>query len=219
MFLHWHEYCLTCAKQYKFKQMNDLLSLLQTQLGGNTLDVIAKQIGGDKKQTNAAISAALPMIMQALNKNAQNESGAASLFNAVAKDHDGSVLNDVSGFIGNFQNGPGAGIIKHVLGPKANVAETVVSKASGLDQKATSNLLQILAPLVMGQLGKQKQQNGLDIGGLVQLLNTTTGNQQKKNPKAAGFLNQILDKDGDGSIQDELTNMGMKALSGFFKKK
>jgi hypothetical protein len=207
------------VKQYKIKQMSDLLELLQSQLGGNTVDAIAKQIGGDKKQTNAAIAAALPMIMQALNKNAQNESGAASLFNAVEKDHDGSVLNDVTGFIGNFQNGPGAGIIKHVLGPKANVAETVVSQASGLNPQAASNLMQILAPIVLGQLGKQKQQNGLDIGGLINLLNTTTKNQQTKNPKAAGFLNQILDKDGDGSIKDELTNMGMKALNNFFKKK
>lgn len=199
--------------------MADLLDLIQSQLGGDALNAIAKQVGGNEQQTSAAVAAALPMIMQALNKNAQNENGAASLFNAVEKDHDGSVLNNVTDLIGNFQNGPGAGIIKHVFGPRQNVAEDVVSKASGLNPQATSNIMKILAPLVMGQLGQQKKQNGLDIGGLVNLLNTNSNIQQQKNPQATSLLNQFLDKDGDGKINDDIADMGLKAIGNFFKRK
>ncbi len=199
--------------------MADLLNLIQSQLSENTLDAITQQVGGDKQQTNAAIAAALPMIMQALNKNAQTEQGAASLFNAVEKDHDGSVLNNVTDLIGNFQNSSGAGILNHVFGPKKKVAENMVSQASGLNSQATANIMQILAPIVMGQLGKQKQQNGLDIGGLVNLLNSNSNIQQRKNPKATNLLNQFLDKDGDGNINDDLTNMGLKALGNFFSRK
>ncbi|MEZ5006638.1 MAG: DUF937 domain-containing protein [Chitinophagales bacterium] len=199
--------------------MADLLRQLQSQFSAKTIDKIAGQIGGNQQQTSAAVSAALPMILQALSKNASNEAGAASLFNAIAKDHDGSALSNLSGLIGNFQNGPGAGILKHVLGPKQNTAETIVSQSSGLNSQATSQLLQILAPIVMGQLGKQKQKSGLDVGGLANLLMNNTVKQQKKAPQAASFLNQFLDQDGDGNIKDDLTNMGIKALSGYFRRK
>lgn len=33
------------------------------------------------------------------------------------------------------------------------------------------------------------------------------------------LLTQILDQDGDGSATDDILNMGMKMLGGFFKKK
>lgn len=199
--------------------MADLMNLIQSQLSGQAIDMIAQQIGGNKQQTTTAVSAALPMIMQALSKNASNNQGAASLFNAVEKDHDGSVLNDIAGLVGNFQNGPGAGILKHLLGQKQRNAESMVSNASGLNSQSTAQLMQILAPIVMGQLGKQKQSGGLDIGGLVNLLSSNAGQQQKRSPQAASFLNSFLDQDNDGNIQDDLTNMGLKALGGLFSRR
>ena len=159
------------------------------------------------------------MIIQQLNKNASNEQGANSLFNAVDRDHDGSVLNDVAGFVGNFQKGPGAGILKHLFGQKKDNMENAVSNSSGLNSQATSQLMQILAPLVMGQLGKQKRQGGLDVGGLANLLNSNVAHQQKKAPEASSFLNRLIDKDGDGKINDDITNMGIKALGKLFRKR
>ncbi len=199
--------------------MADLINLVQSQLGGQTMNMIAQQIGGNKQQTSTAVSAALPMIIQALNRNASNEQGAESLFNAVAKDHDGSVLNDIAGVVGNFQSGPGAGILKHLLGSKQNNAASMLANMSGLNSQSAENLLQILAPIVMGQLGKQKQNAGLDIGGLVNLLANNTDQQQKRNPQAASFLNKFLDQDNDGNIQDDLANFGLKALGSLFSRK
>lgn len=200
--------------------MADLLDMLESQLGGNALDMIANQIGGNKQQTSTAVAAALPMIMQALNKNASSEQGAQSLFNAVAKDHENSnALDNIGDLIQNFQSGPGAGILRHVLGPKQRTAESVVAKSSGLNSQATGQLMQILAPMVMAQLGKQKKQQGLDIGGLVNLLNNNSRSQQKRNPQASSFLNQFLDQDGDGQINDDIANMGIKAIGNFFKKR
>ncbi len=198
--------------------MADLLNILQSQLGGNALNLIANQIGGNQKQTNTAISAALPVLMQALNRNASNQQGAESLFNAIAKDHDGGLLEDVAGFVGNFQNGPGAGIIKHVLGPKTRNVENMVANTSGLNQQSVGKLFQILAPVLMGQLGKQQKQSGFDVGSLVSLLNTNVQQQQKRRPKSTSMLNQLLDQDGDGNINDEIANLGLKALSGLFRR-
>ena len=200
--------------------MADLLELLQSKLGDNAINMIADQIGGNKQQTSSAVTSALPMIMQALNRNAGNQQGAASLFNAVEKDHDGAVLDDISTFIGNAQQGPGAGILKHLFGQKRTGVESVVSNVSGLNDQSSSKLMEILAPIVMGQLGLQKRQSGLNVGGLMNLLNQTSQKQQQAHPKSTNLVNQLLDKDGDGNIQDDLTNMGLKALmGGFFRNR
>ncbi|MCP4121814.1 MAG: DUF937 domain-containing protein [Bacteroidetes bacterium] len=200
--------------------MADLLNLIQSQLGDNAIDLISNQIGANKSQTSSAVVSALPMIMQALNRNASNQNGAQALLNAVSKDHDGSVFDNLAGFIGNSQQGPGSGILKHVFGQKRNMVENVVSNTSGLNNQASGKLMEILAPIVLGQLGKQKKQGGLDVGGLMNLLSNTTRQQQKAHPKSTNLVNQLLDKDGDGNIQDDLTNMGLKALmGGFFKNR
>jgi hypothetical protein len=93
----------------------------------------------------------------------------------------------------------------------------MVSQMSGLNNNQTSQLMTMLAPVVMGMLGKTKRENGLDVGGLASLLNGTVSQQQNSNPTMA-LVTSFLDSDGDGSIMDDVANMGMKFLGGLFKK-
>ncbi len=197
----------------------DLMDLVSKQLGNVAIDQITKQIGGNNNlQTANAIQAALPMLMEALNSNSNNQQGAESLFNAVAKDHDGSILDDLPNFINNFQNGPGAGILKHVLGNKKGNVEQFVSQSSGLDQNGTAKLMQMLAPVVMGALGKQQRTQGLDVSSLAGLLTNNREVQKKNNAPAMEMIGRLLDKDGDGDYRDEIVDMGKSFIGSFFKK-
>ena len=60
----------------------------------------------------------------------------------------------------------GMGILEHVLGGNINNVVQMVSKSSGLDFLKSGQLLKMLAPLVMGTLGKTKKSQGLDLGRL-----------------------------------------------------
>jgi hypothetical protein len=184
--------------------MSGLLDGLLGQLGGPALAQVSKQLGSNDATTQNAIAAALPVLMGALAKNASNADGASALANALTKKHDGSILDDVVGALGNAQTGAaGAGILKHVLGGnQSNVAEGV-AKASGLDPAKAGALLTMLAPLVMGALGKAQRSGGLDAGGLATML----GQEKQRLPAAAGGLLSMLDRDGDGSIVDDVLGM------------
>ncbi|MEL6843933.1 MAG: DUF937 domain-containing protein, partial [Bacteroidota bacterium] len=70
----------------------DVLGQLMQQFSGGNLDNLSNQLGVEKSQVSSAIGAAIPMIMGAMAKNAQTPEGAQSLDNALAKDHDGSIL-------------------------------------------------------------------------------------------------------------------------------
>lgn len=202
----------------------DLMNLLQGHMSDNILDFLGNQIGAqDKDQTETATAGIVSTLIGALAKNASTPEGAESLNNALERDHDGSILDNITGFLsGNNQPQnekalDGSGILWHLLGDKQNTAAEMISKNSGLDSGKVMSLMSMLAPIVMGVLGKTKQQSGLDIGGLMGLLSNTRQNQESQNPMMS-LVARFLDSDGDGSMMDDVANMGMNMLSGFFRK-
>ena len=207
---------------------DNLMDLLQGQLSEGLLDQLTSQLNGaNREQTASAASGILSTLMGALAKNASTNTGAEALNNALEKDHDGSILDDLTGMLsgGATSRNPqlertmnGAGIIKHVLGDKAGGAIDMISKMSGMEKNNTGSLMNILAPLVMGTLGKAKKQQGLDLTGLVSILSGTVSSQKERDPMM-GLAAKFLDSDGDGSIVDDVANLGMKFLGGLFGKK
>lgn len=192
---------------------SSILNLLTQQLGGSAINQLSQQLGTDPQSTQAAVSAALPLLLSALGRNTASPQGAQSLFNAVTNDHDGSILNDVTGFLtsgGNPQTGNG--ILGHVLGNARPAVEQGVAQVSGLNQGTAGQLLTMLAPLVMGGLGQVQQQQGLDVNGMANLLG---GAREHANSQLGG-LTSLLDMNHDGSIMDEVLSIGSKVLGGLF---
>jgi hypothetical protein len=82
-----------------------------------------------------------------------------------------------------------------------------------LDQSSAGGLLETLAPLVMGSLGKAQQENGLDANGLSNLLSNQQQEAQASAPDAMSMLSSMLDQNKDGSSIDDLQRMA----ANFFK--
>ena len=196
--------------------MSSLLNMLAGQLSGPAIKEISSQLGADEGTTQTAINAALPMLLGALSKNASDPSGAEALTNALSRDHDGSILDNLSSALGDSATSQmGAGILKHVLGGSQGVAEQSLSKVSGLDAGSTGQLLQMLAPIMMGALGKTQRDGGLDAAGIAGMLM----NERQSAESSLGGMASLLDFDGDGSIADDVMSLGGKLLGGLFGSK
>ena len=72
--------------------MAGLLDLLGSQLNSGAVQQISGRLGADR---NATSTAALPLLLGALAKNASSPDGARQLHDALARDHDGSRLGRV----------------------------------------------------------------------------------------------------------------------------
>jgi hypothetical protein len=189
-----------------------LLQMLQQRLGGQAVNTISRQLGTDPGTTSNAVEAALPLLLSAVARNAGNPGQAQSLDRAIAEDHDGSVLDDVPGFLNQGGGGNGAGILRHVLGGRQQNVQHGLSQATGLDPAQTGQLLTMLAPLVMGALGRAKRENQLDSSGLSTML---TGEQERlrdQAPGVMGALSRFLDQNHDGNVMDDVGGMLGKAL-------
>ena len=86
-----------------------LIDDLMGQLQGPSLGPIAQQLGTDADTAGQAIAAALPMLVGALGRNAQQPGGAGALFEALQRDHAGSGAMDLGGLLGGLLGGAGAG--------------------------------------------------------------------------------------------------------------
>lgn len=154
------------------------MQILQSQLDDNVLGQISDQIGADKEQTATAANGIFASLLGGLANNAASEGGLSSLLGALDKNHDGSVLDDIGGLVGGLlQNGGqgsgasnGLGILGHILGDKQETVAQQVSQSSGLNMGQVMKLLPVLAPIVMGVLGRTKNQGGLDLGNLAGIL-------------------------------------------------
>lgn len=180
---------------------------LVQQLSGPVVSAISQQLGADEGQTQTAIQAALPLLISALAKNASSEQGAGALAGALDKDHDGSILNDIMGFVSNANSGPGAGILGHLLGGNQQIAQQGVAQSSGLDMGQAAQLMVTLAPLVMGFLGKQKQETGMDVPSLAGFLGGEAQTAQAQTPGMLGMLSNLVDMNHDGSPVDDVLGM------------
>lgn len=196
----------------------DLMELLKSQLGGGLMDQLSNQIGGTTQQTESATEGILSTLIGAMSQNVSKPGGAEALAGALDRDHDGSILDDLSGFLGggsttqNASTTNGAGILNHILGDKLGSAAQMISQISGLNSNQTSSLMTTLAPILLGALGKTKQQNGLDANGVADLLGMTTETNSGMNP-FMGMVSKFLDQNNDGSVMDDIVNMGMKFFS------
>jgi len=201
--------------------MFSLEDLLGQQQGTQAVDQISQTVGAQPSLVNSAIQMALPALINGLANNAATPQGAESLNNALAQ-HDGGILDNLGGLggiasaiLGGGQSSPqlnAGGILGHILGGSQGQVTQQISNQSGLNMGQVAQILMLLAPIVMGYLGRQKQQNNLDAGGLSQVL----GQQQQQIQQApqGGFLNSMLDSDGDGSITDNIASMAIKYMTG-----
>ena len=193
--------------------MNAITQMITQQLGGSAVQTIAQRFGISETKANTAVQIGVPLIMAALARNASQPQGAESLHQAINNDHDGSILYNVMGYLGNSQSANGAGILGHVFGNQRPAIESNLAQATGMDQNSAGGLLETLAPLVMGSLGKAQQQNELDPSGLSNLLNSQQQEAQANAPDVMSMLGSMLDQNKDGSSIDDLQRMAAR----FFK--
>jgi len=190
---------------------NSLTHDLAAQLQGAPLQQIAQQLGIGQSEANAAIGAALPLLLGALGRNASEPQGAQALLGALEKDHAGS--GDLTNLLGSILGGAqtrqtnGAGILGHIFGARQDRAEAGLSQAAGLSSDKSGQLLRMLAPIVLGFLAKQMLQgknNAAQAAPSVDILGSMLGREQQQVRQqggiGGGLLAAVLDQDGDGQL-------------------
>ncbi|HLT32317.1 MAG TPA: DUF937 domain-containing protein [Aquaticitalea sp.] len=190
--------------------MSGILDLLNSPMGKSIINGVASQTHQPESKTQDVLTMALPVLMQAMRRNASTPQGAESLLGALNSKHDGSILENLGGLFGGGVDSnvmeDGSKILGHVLGNKQSNVENALSQKSGMDAGSIAQILKVAAPILMGMLGNQaKQQNVNSQNGLEGMLGGLLKGNSGSNEQS--FLESILDADGDGSVIDDVAGM------------
>jgi len=201
--------------------MTNLINEASRHLTDDVIIQLSRQIGAqDPNKVKGASQIITQLLANAISNNANNQERGGGLYGAIQKDHDGGILGDLMGVlsgqkqVSNPSTMNGSGIVSHLLGNRQLEAAQVIGQQSGLDIFKSGVLMQLIAPIVMGVVGQKQKSSGLDLGGLASLL---LGGRQQSGQSQAGsgagsIFEKLLDQDGDGSMMDDLLNIGMKIL-------
>lgn len=195
--------------------MENLLNLdaLFSKISRNDIEQLSAKLGVSEDKTKSALSSSIPLIVSALAKKATSPDEAANISHAVERDHDGSILDNLGSFFSKGDASEGQSILNHVLGSKTDHVAKFVSKDAGVDEGVASKILAMAAPLVMGFLGKRNKEtsNETGIGDILGSFLKSSGSNQSQN-----MIEKLLDKDNDGSVVDDIMDMGKGMLGKLF---
>lgn len=207
--------------------------------GGALGGLLGGLLGGGQKKQQQQSGGALGDLLGGMMGQAQaGGGGLGGLLGGMmsqTQGSDGGGLGDLlGGLLGGKQAGTqdkippqfrktmdGGGILDHMLGGQKEDIAKQVSENSGLSLSKVLPLMATLAPILMGLLGKTKRETGMDAGGLGgALMDMVTKGQSnpRQNPPDLGLAGALLDRDGDGSVMDDVLGMGAKMLGGYLSK-
>lgn len=170
-----------------------LIDLITGNTGSQVAEEASTKFGISKNQILALLAVAAPLVISHLMKKTQDNTAEADKLNtALEKDHDGSILNDPSQAA--ERQAEGSSILSHVFGGDKAQVENNLSEKTGISMDKIGPILAMLAPIIMGFIGKQKQSNGVTSGGgLSDLLGGILGNaNQQAQGQSTNPINDIL---------------------------
>lgn len=165
----------------------DLTNILGALTGNDAVGAISQNLKIDQKQVSSVITAALPSLLGAMQKNASTEAGAASLAKALG-DHAGSAGNIINNLKATDLT-DGNKILGHIFGGNLSNILGGISKQTGVASNSVSSILASIAPSLLALLGKQNGSSGA--AGLGSLLGAVLGGSTQSQSSTGG-LGSIL---------------------------
>lgn len=168
----------------------NLLDIVTKELSGENAGKIAAFLGESSSSVTGSIGPAAASVIAGLMSRASAHDGAQDIFSRInSGGYTGDFLKRFSGMLAGKSGTDdllktGSDLLSFLFGSKLGNLETVVSSATGLAKGSSSSMLAMLAPLIMGILGKQTADKNLDSAGVVKLLDSQKDFVQSAAPAA-----------------------------------
>ncbi len=172
-----------------------LLNELLSSQGGELTKQLARNFNIDEAAAQKALGELLPAISGGLQRNSADPGGLASLGAALGSGRHQRYIEEPSTLTQPETIADGNSILGHILGGK-EVSRNVASQAAertGIDAGILKQMLPMVAAAAMGALSSRS--------------GAATAEGQSG---VAGALSSLLDRDGDGSVADDLLDMAKK---------
>lgn len=164
-----------------------------SSLGPEVSDQLSTNLGIEKNAVQQMLPQIAPMILGGLKRQKDNYGGQERVDHILDKYGSADVLDNIGDFFSSqVQNQSADPRLGGLLGDSGVQATNALSKQFNLDGSTAMKIIPMLAPIILGFLSKTRDQGGAGSTGIA----------------------SILDRDGDGSILDDVAEMFLQGSSG-----
>ena len=154
----------------------NIIDLLKNEFSDEIIDKLAAFVGLDSSKIRSGLGAIFPALIGALVNKGASSSGAADILNMIRKGGYGAAT--LKGLSSAFSGGDatkdmmssGAGLLDGILGDRASKVIDWIAGAGGIGRDSASSLTRLVAPAVLGLLGKEVKNSNLNVSDLMSLL-------------------------------------------------
>ncbi len=175
----------------------NIVEMIASQFGPQVVGAIANALGIEQNKAQSGISSSIPAVLAGLVGLTNNPGGTQTFSNAMNQ-ADPSFLDNLAGALGSEKQSSlietGTNMLGSLFGDnKLGGLVGALAGAVGIKSGVAKSLIGMAAPAVMGLLKKEQQSRGLDIGGLVKMLQ---GEKQAIHAALPADLSRRLDSAG-----------------------
>ena len=155
------------------------INLLDSAMSLLTPDVVSRVsslIGETPAKTQQALGVAIPSLAGVMCNEASTPGGASRVHSLITNTQlPGDLLSNVDSL---FEGGAatdglartGSGLVSSILGDRAGAVANLMASATGIQYSSASKLLNLVAPLLVGVIGRHLTSAGIGASGIASLL-------------------------------------------------
>ncbi|MBN1466794.1 DUF937 domain-containing protein [candidate division KSB1 bacterium] len=173
--------------------MAGFIDEFMNSMGPEVSQQLARNLGINKKAAMQIIPQVAPLILGGLQKQKINYGGEERVDHILNKYGSASVLDNIGDlFSKKLQDSTADPRLGGLLGDSGVQASNALQNKFNLDAGTAMKIIPMLAPVILGFLTKKRDADGLGSNGIA----------------------AMLDRDGDGSILDDIAGMFLQKTSG-----
>ena len=173
--------------------MASIMDEFLRSLGPEVSDQLSANLGIERNAVEQMLPQLGPMILGGLKRQKDNFGGQERVDHILNKHGSADVLDNIGDFFSaQVQNQNADPRLGGLLGDSGLQATNALSKQFNLDGNTAMKIIPMLAPIILGFLTKTRDQGGAGSAGIA----------------------SMLDRDGDGSILDDVAEMFLQGSTG-----
>jgi hypothetical protein len=173
--------------------MASLIDEFMQSLGPEVSGQLSANLGIERKAVEQMLPQIAPMILGGLKRQKDNFGGQERVDHILDKYGSADVLDNIGDFFSvQVQNQNADPRLGGLLGDSGLQATNALSKQFNIDGSTAMKIIPMLAPIILGFLSKTRDQGNAGSAGIA----------------------SILDRDGDGSILDDVAEMFLQGSTG-----
>ncbi len=154
----------------------NLLDLAKGALTPDIMQKVSTLIGESPTNTQKAVDGAIPSVLAGLlNFASSNADGPGRLISLLTQGNYASLLGNLSGLLSGGSSTQdllktGKDLLGIIFGGRLGALTDLIANNSGIKSTSASSLLSLIAPLLLGLIGRETASQGLNASSLVNLL-------------------------------------------------